>query len=731
MPPVREATLPEPPCGDNANRTTPEGRVDSDGTSCTLASDGAVAEQALGTAAHAVRALLIDVMGLRVAAALVAVVAFSSALGTGAVSPLGDVPAEALLQRPGRALRAALAALESKRFDRAESLLTAIAARYPLVADHAYLLLMRARVESGASHLAIAMRGRWEALDSPLDGDFFTLLGRAHAALGDEQAARSAWARAVGETEGGDALADLHAAMAASYERSNRYPGAAAEYLEIWTRYPSSDVAGIAGEALDRLDGLLRETTRDADRYRERGDAFFRGHRNESALEAYDRALELGGLTPAVRRRAQRQRAQTLFRMRRYSEAAAAYAELPPDGESRIEMARARARAGEVPAAVDQLEELGRRRSRHAARANLLAGLLAEGEGEHERARELFDQVLRRGSGPAAAAAAWRLGWSMYLAGRFEEAIDYFERLSAEETTLSDLRASYWRARARERLGQEDAVAELQAIARDFPLSYYGLRAAQRAGAGPPPSPERIVPGSAGLGAEQIERPRILLTAGMREEALRELDRLVPRASGLSDRLALAQLFAEAGDFNRPQRLMLAAYGNRLAGVPALDDLEVWWHAWPAPYHETFREAARVGVRVEPGLVYAVMREESGYRPEVVSISGARGLLQIMPETGERLARTQGLPTFSPDDLFSPDVNIRLGSSYLEQLLERFEGRTSAAVASYNAGPLAVSRWLQEGPVADDEWVEAIPYDQTRTYVKRVLRSLQVYRVLY
>jgi soluble lytic murein transglycosylase len=176
---------------------------------------------------------------------------------------------------------------------------------------------------------------------------------------------------------------------------------------------------------------------------------------------------------------------------------------------------------------------------------------------------------------------------------------------------------------------------------------------------------------------------------------------------------------------------MVEGYGARLAGLPAPEDLEVWWHAWPTPFVDLFREVADNGIRVEPGLVYAVMREESGYRPKVVSISGARGLLQIMPETGERLALRESLAEFSPDDLFIPSVNIRLGSAYLEQLMTRFDGRRSAAIASYNAGPEAVSNWLAAGPFEDDEWVEAIPYDQTREYVKRVLRSLHVYRALY
>ena len=133
-----------------------------------------------------------------------------------------------------------------------------------------------------------------------------------------------------------------------------------------------------------------------------------------------------------------------------------------------------------------------------------------------------------------------------------------------------------------------------------------------------------------------------------------------------------------------------------------------------------------------PELVYSIMREESGYRPEVVSISGARGLLQIMGTTGERLARDLGNSDFSTDQLFEPRINIGLGTHYLGELSRRFDGRLPAAVASYNAGPTAVGRWIAaEGQRDDDEWVEAIPYEQTRGYVKRVLRSLHAYQVLY
>jgi soluble lytic murein transglycosylase len=159
-----------------------------------------------------------------------------------------------------------------------------------------------------------------------------------------------------------------------------------------------------------------------------------------------------------------------------------------------------------------------------------------------------------------------------------------------------------------------------------------------------------------------------------------------------------------------------------------LEDL--WWHAWPNAYAELVAQATGREGSVVPELVYSIMREESGYRADVISPVGARGLLQIMEETGQRLAARAGRDPISAEDLFEPKTNIALGAQYLGELSQRFDGRLAPAIASYNAGPAAVTRWLGEAR-DEDEWVEEIPYEQTRHYVKRVLRSLYAYEVLY
>ncbi|HEY8154172.1 MAG TPA: lytic transglycosylase domain-containing protein [Myxococcota bacterium] len=672
----------------------------------------------------------------RLAAALLLAVLVGGTLAPAeAVLPAGaDAASESLLRRPGAALRAARDLATEGKVGKAEALLSRVAERHPLIADYAEWLRLRILVEDKRWREAADL-GVWRHSESPLEADFARLLGDAHAELGDEVGARGLWDTARRATSNEDEAAALLVAIANSHERTGDEAAAASAYLDVWARYPLAPVAGEATERLAALERRLGRPLRNAAQERRRGDTFFRSNRNEEALAAYDRALASHSLSPGERGPALRQRAETLFRMRRYPEAAEAFAAAPQDDETRIARARCFARSGDVAGAARELETIGQQsRGEQGARARLLAGLLLDGEGETERASELFDAVVRTGGASNwADEALWQLGWNAYREGRFTEAMGHFARLEARtRDPLVALRPRYWRARAAQRAGRAGHDAELAAIARGYPLSYYGWRAGMLVEGDEGTLERGVVPaGTVALSSAALARPEILLEADLREQALAELNLLFPRARGLTDRLALAELYGDAGEEHRAQRLMMDAYEGALARLPTEGAPEVWWHAWPLPWPDDVQELAAKGGGVEPALVYAVMREESGYRPSALSVAGARGLLQLMPETATRVAREAGLPEPSPESLFQPRVNLDLGSRYLAQLLARFGGRASAAIASYNAGPHAVARWLENSALADDEWVESIPYEQTRAYTKRVLRSLHAYRVLY
>ncbi len=646
-----------------------------------------------------------------------------------------DAVDAALVERPGAALRHAIASIEAGELERADRLLGAIAARHEIVADVAELERLRLLVLTGRLDDAISLAEAWPHARSPLRPAVFATLGRAYAELGDEENARVAWRTALEGEERDDERAALLLEVARSELRSQEAEAAAATLLEIWVRHPTAEPAAEAAKALDDLEAEGDLLLRTANRHRRRGDVLFRARRNEEALEAYEQALALGGLDRGQRRRARAQRAHTLFRLRRYTDAAAAFAELPQDGETRVARARSVARAGDPVAAAKELERIGKEvRGGQGARARLLAALLWEDEGEAERARRLLQGLADgRSHWGYTSSALWRLGWQAYRESRFEPAVGYLEKLEARErSAVGRLRARYWRARAAERAGVEGAAAEFGAIAREFPLTYYGWRASARADDGPsPPRSTPFVPGTAALSPRELARPRILLAAGLVDVARLDLDALFVRVDGLEDRLALAELYGAAGDHHRAQRLVVDAYRETLARGPGGPPVEMWWYAWPVPFREAVQLATDERDGLAPELVYAVMREESGYRPRVLSVSGARGLLQLMPDTAEQVAQRQALPSFEADDLFLPEINIQLGAAYLDELLLQFSGRASAAIGSYNAGPHRVVRWLEEGAGEDDEWVEAIPFEQTRSYVKRVLRSVHAYRVLY
>ena len=294
-------------------------------------------------------------------------------------------------------------------------------------------------------------------------------------------------------------------------------------------------------------------------------------------------------------------------------------------------------------------------------------------------------------------------------------------------------RALYWLAAAElEQDRREEGRALLRRLVEDLPLSYYGFLAADRLGE--PVLPTRsFLPSRKGKTEDRAATRAAWLAGGGFPDLVRlELEsRLRAAALTLELRVRLAELLHSIGDHFAAVRVIVDGIGDSLErGIdPAWQ--EVWELAWPRPYPETVERAAQE-FEAEWALVYAVMREESRYRPDVVSPVGARGLMQILPPTGERIAKALGVSDFDEGRLFQPETSIRFGSYYLRQLLRRFDGRWPLAIAAYNAGPEVVSIWAEDrGSASRDVFVDSIPYAETRRYLRRVLRSRWVYELLY
>lgn len=651
-------------------------------------------------------------------------------------------PDTVLITRPGLVLRLALEAQSHHDQARMRALLQLLATHHPQIADYADLLYARnlvAMKEWPAAQEFLAAAATRHA-SSVLHFRFYELLAEVHQKVSDAGAARNAWLLALAAAPPDEAIrAALLLHVAQAFEATGEEASALQAYRDLWLQYPTQPEAKPAGERLKFFEKKLGSLRTAQDDLRHADNLYAQGWSGD-ALGSYETALAKG-LADTEKSRAERQRAHCLFQVRRYPEALAAFAQWrASDESSELWYTRALARSGAVEEAMRGFEELSTRASSAAIRleAHYLVGTLYEGRAFVAEAARHYQAVAEaKEDSKYRADARWKLGWMAYRAGQGTEARQHFARLAAIAPSPTEkLQARYWTARSME---AENNFWEAQRIfieiVREAPFSYYGWRASERikktarvALAKPRP----LSVGAAALPAPQLDRIRILLEAGLEEDLRFELARLKREARGLEDRLRLASFYSDIGDYHSAQKIVLESYEHPLRYGVQPGQEEAWWFAWPQAYAEFVDDSLPERAKIDNSLVYAIMREESGYRPRVVSSAGARGLLQIMPETGARLAQKTGHKKFTADDLFRPEVNIALGAFYLNELTLRFQGRASAAIGSYNAGPEAVATWIKDYAGADDdEWVELIPYAQTQGYVKRVLRSLHVYRTLY
>jgi len=160
------------------------------------------------------------------------------------------------------------------------------------------------------------------------------------------------------------------------------------------------------------------------------------------------------------------------------------------------------------------------------------------------------------------------------------------------------------------------------------------------------------------------------------------------------------------------------------ASLGEYDDLSI---RYPLPYKDTFEEFATLA-RISSTWAYGIARSESLFMRDVRSRVGAIGLMQLMPETGRDVATEIKLPYSGLATLVDPQSNIRLGTTYLGQMSERYGGNQVLATAAYNAGPHRVDRWLPESGTIDARvWIENIPFNETRKYVKRVMAAQAIF----
>jgi soluble lytic murein transglycosylase len=444
-----------------------------------------------------------------------------------------------------------------------------------------------------------------------------------------------------------------------------------------------------------------------------------------------------------------------------------------PDGEGLdkvwLEKGATLALAGDNDAAVKAYQDLAASfpASDLAPEALWRAARLRQGEGAYAEAAGLYEELQKFSGSEDPDAALWYAGLARYRAGDVEKAVgDWQSLLENYPDSIYGPKTRYWLGKAGAKPEAPGAVGYWEQLLAEFPDTYYALRVKQldaqepltatrliTTPVEPPPwdgakFEAEMLPWLRGwtevpTGTESLTLPititqgpdllkgQILLEVGLRGEALDLFERV--RSSVDSDPLALtalARFFRERGLYG-----LAASCAARVADLWPEGDihdapLALRYLAYPLAYTDLLSaEAQRQDL--DPLLLAALVRQESLFEPAAESWAGARGLAQVMPATGEDIARALGVNDFVVDDLYRPTISVRFGAFYLASQMQRFDGQILVALAAYNAGPGNALQWLESAGNDLDLFVEAITAVQSRLYLQGVYEQYAIYERLY
>jgi len=550
------------------------------------------------------------------------------------------------------------------------------------------------------------------------------------------------------------ARSDIELAIGKAYAALGQSPKASEALGNVYYNMPTSAEADAAYAELKKLSIATQPTPVQR---KTRADLLMKARRYSDASDEY---RELAShATPADRPAAELALADALHRSGRNSEAKAELSTLA--GATPEQSAQRLYILGEVAWASDQNElfyQLVDELRQMAPTSSWLESALLSVANlrlvhhEYDQALDAFRELQQRfPKGSKASYAHWKAAWLTLRMGRNDEAKKLFEEQIAAYAGGNEANAAlYWRAR----LAEEDndptmARAFYQKLSDRYRNYYYAELARQRlkklpAGTDPPgvyPLLDRIPPLEHGEKITLAEAPpddlhyqkaKLLGNGGLIDLAVRELDKAASDDQDKSWAPAeTAQLYTDTGHYDRAIEVMKRSVPSYFAvDIPTLPR-EYWDALFPRPYWSDLKRFS-VANGLDPYLVASLIRQESEFNPVAVSRANAVGLMQLLPRTGKLVAHQVAMKRYSPSQLYTAPVNLELGTRYFRGMVDKFGGSFEQALAAYNAGDNRVEEWMGQGKYRDAaEFVESIPFTETREYVQAIMRNASVYRQLY
>jgi soluble lytic murein transglycosylase len=367
---------------------------------------------------------------------------------------------------------------------------------------------------------------------------------------------------------------------------------------------------------------------------------------------------------------------------------------------------------------------------------------------DYDHAIDFYRETQQRfPNGSRAGYAHWKVAWLSLRLGRNAEAKKEFEQQIALYPASVEVPAAlYWRGRlAEEDNDPETATAYYQKVSSRFQNYYYGelsRRRLAKIGKVAPPqialldrvpginANSRVAPDPVPADNLRVQKAQLLENGALADFSVRELQAAAKEEQGNWLPSETARLYQDMGRYDVAMDVLKRAVPNYFALDLSSLPRPYWEVLFPKPFWPDLKRFSSDNA-LDPYMVASLIRQESAFNPNAVSRTNALGLMQIMPKTGKLVAKQEKIRRFAPTQLFTPGTNLQLGTRYFRSMVDKF-GAFEYALAAYNAGSDRVDDWLRLGKYRDpQEFVESIPFTETREYVQAILRNESLYRQLY
>jgi soluble lytic murein transglycosylase len=611
--------------------------------------------------------------------------------------------------------------------------------RFPLLADHALFhhasaLSRLARNTEALTILKILLK---DFPDSPLIRPAQKLQADILFENGNFLEARNAYEKFIEKYPSGANSLEALYRVAICQEKSGDLYSAVTSLRSLWLNYPASSVAENTESDLQRLAGMgCAVTPYSAEELMRRGTVLCDLRKFDKAIKTFN-AIPLEKQSEDFKCNLTLKTGQARFKARKYREAEQTFNLLISKNlgkkfadEAMFWLAKTLDKTGRDDEAFTVYEKLAKtsQGSPLADDALLAAAFIRKFQNRGYDSLIILNKLVT--SYPQSnllQTVYWEIAWQSYQSGDLKTASVYLKKLL--EIKNKRERALYWYARTLVAVGDKPGAEKaFSALIAEYPLGYYSL--SYRSGANLKEgealpldkSLREMLPVPAGF-----ERAKLMIALGLHEEAAKEISWSRNRNADHPTTLpGIARLYLEMDDFHRASYLIKPERLRKMEN----NSLVEWGIAYPLAFREMVAGNCAER-RIAETLVYSIMRAESNYSPTAISQAGAVGLLQVMPATAASLVGS-GSESGISGRLTRPEFNIRLGVKHLEDLMEIYEGDLVMAVAAYNAGSGNVNRWKKRfGKMPSDQFIENIPFPETREYVKKVLAGIEIYKRLY